>query len=128
MALEILGNHQKWISRPDRLKSPEVDFGVWWKLCPDNAPLVVGEGLVGDVPVTFTNAGMNRRWRVSWIEATGELYAVEQALPKTDRFIVITVIKTREAIDKRMEGWAEGEFGKALLTWFAPEFIAGATT
>jgi len=82
--LEVRRGYHAWLSGdPRRAKSLEVDFGVFWRLGKANWP----------------------QWRVSWIEATGELYAKELA-PDSDRYIVLGQFATREEVEERMAGWA----------------------
>lgn len=88
--------YDKWSAAPYRKRSSEVDFGVWWQL-PTS-------------PYT---------WRVSWIKDTGELYAREQA-PNSDRFVLLGIFPTREAVEDRMAGWAE----KNNLEQFFPKLTA----
>jgi len=84
---EIRMDYREWANVPERKKSPEVDFGVHWYLS--------GSG-----------PGLGWTWRVSWIQDTGELYGVEQS-PSHDKFVVLGVFKTREEVERAMEGWAE---------------------
>jgi len=94
--LQVRTGYQAWISDPRRARSPEVDFGVWWRLGKQNWP----------------------QWRVSWIEATGELYARELELD-SDRYIILGTFATLEEVQARMAGWAEAELGlKDLNEWF----------
>ena len=80
---EVVKGYDEWSGLPCRERSPEVDFGVWWR-----------------VP------GSPYTWRVSWIQDTGELYARE-LVPDSDRFILLGAFPTREAVEARMAGWAE---------------------
>ncbi len=41
-------------------------------------------------------------WRVSWIETTGELYAIHLGF---DEFFVIAVADTQQQADDLMRGW-----------------------
>lgn len=105
MPLRIRDDYQEWINEPKRKHSPEIDWGVWWRL---------------SLPPQTVDAGFNQRWRVSWIDGTGELYAKE-LYPGSEKFILIGVYPTREAVEARMEGWAEGG-PEALTEFFAQEF------
>lgn len=68
-----------------RRHSPEVDYGVWWTLPGQRWPY----------------------WRVSWVEATGEVYAVAQ-LPSGDGTTVAHAgFATQEAAETALQGWAE---------------------
>lgn len=64
-----------------RERSPELDFGVWWR---DgyNHPL----------------------YRVSWLEATGEIYAIDQS---ENRVEILGRARTRGDIEQKLEGWAK---------------------
>ena len=106
-------DYAQWITKPIRVKSPEVDFGVWWKLTPGDQPI---EGIQAFGGILL-NAGLNARWRVSWIQDTGELYAKELS-PDSERMIVLGHYPTREAVEAKMSGWAEGG-AKALTEFFA---------
>lgn len=122
--VEVRYDYRTWIRTPARARSPEVDFGVWWKLLP-----VEGSSALASIPygsgAIVLNASFNRRWRVSWIEDTGELYAKQQTIPKSDIMIVLGHFPTREAVEQRMEGWADSRVGQVLLTFFAAEFMEG---
>ncbi|MFQ5858409.1 MAG: hypothetical protein ACE5LU_22640 [Anaerolineae bacterium] len=92
--LKIRTGYEEWINDPARRRSPELDFGVWWKVHGRDFP----------------------RWRVSWIDDTGELYARELG---TDRFIILGIYETEEKVERRMDGWASGQFGgKDLADFF----------
>lgn len=76
-----------WIGGPAR--SPEVDYGCWWTLDAHRG---------------------HPRWRVSFIMDTGEVYAVEMAGHRPDRFIILgRLTGGRAAMERAMRGWAEGE-------------------
>lgn len=66
-----------------RQKSRELDFGVWWRKSYEYPP-----------------------YRVTWVEATGEVIAVKQA-NHTDLYEVLGVVKTEEEVERKLEGWAE---------------------
>lgn len=82
---EILPEYRAWIKQDkQRSTSKQVDFGYFW-----------------------TQSGSEReypRWRVSWIEATGELYACQAA---KDRFILLGEIPDRARLDELLYDWAE---------------------
>ena len=90
---EVREGYFAWIWEPERARSGEVDFGCWWMLAPDRP---------------FP------RWGVSWIEATGELYARDLG---TDRYIVLGQHGSREEVEEAMSGWAGGAV-KSLSEWF----------
>jgi hypothetical protein len=69
-----------------RKRSPEVDFGVMWQ--------------DGFTPWP--------RYRVSWVEATGEFYAIKQTLG-TATVELLGVRVGRDAADAALDGWAEVE-------------------
>ncbi len=81
----ILKNYKEWIEKPQRKFSGELDFGVHWEMA------------------------MKRKgfptWRVSWIEKTGELYAVR--LDTLDEFFILGKYPTREEVENAMSGWAD---------------------
>ena len=119
-----IDGYQEWINEPTRARSPELDFGVWWMLYPDDAPATPLVFVQGCETVTMYSAEAAGRWRVSWIDATGELYAKHLA---TDAMIVLGHYPTREAVEERMEGWAEGG-AKALTVFFLEELLADEPT
>jgi hypothetical protein len=84
--LTIQKDYKQWIGIPKRARSGEVDYGVWWTLA----------GSEREFP----------RWRVSWIENTGELYACQTA---KDKLIVLGVILERQAVGQVLEGWSNSE-------------------
>jgi hypothetical protein len=88
MTIHITSGYSTWIRQPLREKSGEVNFGAWWEL----------EGA---------------RWRVSWIEATGELYAAEVGV--TDRFVVLGRFENKKDINQKMQHWFEGGNLDALI-------------
>lgn len=63
-----------------RKRSRELDFGVWWR-----------DGR--NYPV----------YRVTWVEATGEVYAIDQ---HEDRIEILGKVQTEAAIEKVMDGWS----------------------
>jgi len=84
-------NYPAFRDDPERKRSPEVDFGSHWYELREGEPLLWPT------------------WRISWIQRTGELYAVEQ-IPESDspgrRYFVVGVFRTREEVERFMEGWA----------------------
>ncbi len=78
--------YQDWSNTPARLRSGELDFGCHWRL----------------------NSQAFPTWRVSWIEETGELYALELAgIGLEDRFIVIGRFPDEEDVELAMNSWAD---------------------
>ena len=118
--MQIRDGYQIWISEPTRARSPELDFGVWWTLYPDDPPATPQLATLGGELVAILSAEAAGRWRVSWIDDTGELYAKHLA---SDAMIVLGHFPTREAVEERMEGWAEGG-AKALTVFFLEELLA----
>jgi hypothetical protein len=89
-----------YAQEPRRKASGEVDFGVMW----------------GDWP----------HRRVSWIKATGEVYAVRQNR-ELDGVEVLGVVGTREELEARLHGWPEHIHIDAGLGWIR-ERLEGAST
>lgn len=83
--MDITRNYKEFIHEPTREKSPEVDFGAWWS---DRI------GPKGERLGPF--------WRVSWIEATGELYAVSMGT----KLVILGIFPTRAEVEQAMGGWA----------------------
>lgn len=69
-----------------RMHSPEIDFGVMWRM--------------GHVRAS------EPCWRVSWVEATGEVYATNQRRGTHASLIVLGRVTGRESIEAALEGWA----------------------
>lgn len=84
--------------REDRERSPELDFGVWW-----------WEGA----------APWGSQWRVSFVDATGELYAVESGggSPAERRLRILGRFRDRLHVELVLDGWAEVCGGPASLRW-----------
>jgi hypothetical protein len=69
------------------------------------APLSRG-GTEADFGCHWTEPGQSfPRWRVSWVERTGELYAVRTA--GRPFLIVYAVIPDRAQVDRVLAGWAD---------------------
>lgn len=79
----IHGGFQAWKNAPERRRSPEVDFGVWW---------------------TRRDGLAEPTWRISWIEQTGELYAVRNDA-RLDAHIMIGVFRERIDVEDALQGW-----------------------
>lgn len=85
----LRADYHSWAEDAERKASPEVDFGANWRLRSTSWPV----------------------WRVSWIEATGELYAVELLPSPTDRrFLVLGEIHGRRAVETALTGWTEIDY------------------
>jgi hypothetical protein len=91
-----------------RRRSPEVDYGMHW-----SDPLLPGE-LPG------------RRWRVSWIEKTGELYAVAHLRDGQGSCPVrlYGVVMTRADAEDIMRGWEHQCPRQGGLSWIEQRFAA----
>jgi hypothetical protein len=86
---------------PRRERSGELDYGVQWTERMQIFP----------------------RWRVSWVEATGEFYAYNELNNDDGRLVVIGIAATREDAERVMEGWDE-ECGKSgSLNWIAHQLL-----
>jgi hypothetical protein len=81
-----------------RRYSPELDFGVHWTDLP----------LPGEIPAALP------RWRVSWIEHTGEVYAARDAGGPVR---VYGRIHGRNQIEVALDGWARHCGGRGSLWW-----------
>lgn len=65
----------------ERKRSPELDFGVWWR------------------------KGTNYpTYRVSWVENTGEVYAVNL---QNDDVDILGKVEGRDQVEAALEGWPE---------------------
>ena len=89
--IEMLRGFQKFIHAPKRERSGEHDFGSHWKWRTGNTPLHL-------LPSA----------RISWIEDTGELYAVifDFNLSEPDRYILIGIYPKEEQVEFAMRDWA----------------------
>jgi hypothetical protein len=85
-----------YASDPQRAHSPEVGYGSLWR---EFAP----------VPT----------YRVEWLPATGELYAVELSEPDEakDPVEVLGVLWSRPQVEACLAGWAERCGGQRSLLW-----------
>jgi hypothetical protein len=116
----IQTGYQHWIQNPVRAQSSSSDFGSWWALFPSDAPAIPSYTLVEDKAAAVYSAAIAGRWRVSWIDDTGELYA-KHLLPNSDQFILLGHYHTEGQVEKRMEGWADKHH--ALVDFFPHLFI-----
>lgn len=87
---KISAGFDAWLRAKDRAESKKIEFGKWWRL----------------------DASY---WRVAWIEATNELYAVE--LGATDRYVLLTRLDKKE-VNEFMKKWFDGDNLEALLHRF----------
>jgi len=89
-ALHISNSFQNWVIKDHRrLVSREIDFGVNW---------------------TLTGKERWPHWRVSWIEETGELYAVEMTEStgaNKRRFVALATIPSLEEVELALTNWAD---------------------
>lgn len=83
--------HEFYDEDPRRRSSPEVDFGVMWI---DSAPYP--------------------KHRVSWIEATGEVYAMNLTTSEID---LIGTLPTRGDVEAALDGWEHGPLNDKYLHW-----------
>jgi hypothetical protein len=108
---EIKTGFQAWIKRRDRDRSGERDFGVQWTI--DETPatrLQVSRSASEPDSVQWTIHSSSRsypHWRCSWIESTGELYAVRLDGDELDAFILIANFPDEEAVELALEGWTD---------------------
>jgi hypothetical protein len=89
-------------SDPQRVVAPEVPYGSLWR---EFAP----------VPT----------YRLAWVPATGELYAMELSEPDEDKdpVEVLGVLWSRPQVEACLAGWSERCGGQRSLLW-AREQIA----
>jgi hypothetical protein len=87
MMAMVTSGYKAWMHHPQRARSEELTFGAWWKM----------DG---------------KRWRVSWIVKTGELYASQL---DADHFILLGHFRDRKAVNQMMREWFEGNNLSALI-------------
>lgn len=90
---EIGPGYAEWMLDVERTQSKKVELGTWWRL-----------------DVTY--------WRVSWIEATGELFAAERK--PSDRYVVLAQLEKKQVSDL-MHNWYDGDNLRALFQRFGHE-------
>ena len=84
-----------------RVRSVEVDFGVWWR------------SSLGEWPT----------WRISWVEDTGELIAVKLEVgPMQPRqggpvHVLATALVELEDAQELLDGWEDVCGGSGSLDW-----------
>jgi hypothetical protein len=79
-----------------RTLSIEHDFGVMWREGTRRRP----------------------RYRVSWIEATGELYALALSEFEHQRKVeLLGVVDTHEQVEQLLMGWEALSYGESTLEW-----------
>jgi hypothetical protein len=86
-----------------RYLSREVDFGVWWT----------------DDGITWPH------WRVSWVQATGELYAIRQ-VGSGGRGLEIRILgveRDEQELERRLEGWPEACGPPDGLQWITARLV-----
>lgn len=88
--------YEEFMADPVRKRSREVDYGVHWY---------------------HLERPWGYPWRISWIEATGELYAVELSngdplAPEDYKrgFVILGKYATQEEVEAALKGWADGPF------------------
>jgi hypothetical protein len=92
-----------------RYLSREVDFGVWW--------------LEGDRAFP--------RYRVTWVEATGEIYAFRQAVfpgEEDGEIRILGVCRDEAELERRLEGWPDRCGEPHGLTWVAGRLVREAVS
>jgi hypothetical protein len=87
---KIAFGYAQWAQEAARAASKTIEFGNWWRL-----------------DVTY--------WRVSWIEDTGELYAVERK--PSDRYVVLACLDKKQ-VTEFMKKWFDGDNLRALFGRF----------
>jgi hypothetical protein len=87
---KICAGFPVWLRAKDRTESKKIEFGKWWRLG-------------------------TSYWRVAWIEATNELYAVE--LGETGRYVLLTRLDKKE-VNEFMKKWFDGDNLEALFHRF----------
>lgn len=88
------GIEEFYVNNEDRRQSLEVDFGVQWLVHKDR---------------TLT-------WRVSWLEATGEVVAFNQRR-RGGLVELLGVVHSREEIEAVLDGWEEACGSESSLRW-----------
>jgi hypothetical protein len=97
--------------------SGELDFGVWWFDARDRCP-----------------------WRVSWVEQTGDLYAIRLApaemISTTEGVVilggnesgplrVLAVVEDEEELERRLRGWPDAIGSPGSLEWVVRKVTNG---
>jgi hypothetical protein len=95
MAGRIATGYTVWSRDSQRAASKKLEFGNWWRL-----------------DATF--------WQVTWLEATGELYAVEGK--PSDRYIVLCRLEKKEVIQV-MKNWFDGNELGGLFRRFEVDLV-----
>ncbi len=80
IGMGIASGYHAWMDQARRTGSRQVPFGEYWRM-------------------------HDARWRVSWIEDTGELYAADV---RSDRFFVLGHFATRREVTRKMQRWFQG--------------------
>jgi hypothetical protein len=91
-----------YISDERRRRSREVDYGVWWTLPAQDWPY----------------------WRVSWVEATGEFYAVAQLASGDGTTVAHAGFPSEEAAEAALAGW-EDHCHEGGLGWVWARLVNG---
>ncbi len=85
--MSIASGYHTWMHHPRRADSKQVPFGDYWRM-------------------------QGTRWRVSWIERTGELYAADL---QSDRFFILGHYATRHDVTRKMQHWFDGNNLQGLV-------------
>jgi hypothetical protein len=79
-----------------RMLSIEHDFGVMWREGTRKRP----------------------RYRLSWIEATGELYSLALSEFEHQRTVeLLGIVDAREQVEQLLTGWETLPYGESTLDW-----------
>jgi hypothetical protein len=82
--------------RPERRDSPQVEFGIMWREGTRKQP----------------------RYRVAWLEATGELYSLglseHEPLCKVE---LLGQVRNRETLEMALSGWEALPYAETTLEW-----------
>jgi hypothetical protein len=85
-----------------RTLSIEHDFGVMWREGTRKRP----------------------RYRLSWIEATGELYTLALSEFEHQRKVeLLGIVDTREQVEQLLMGWEALPFGESTLDWVRERIV-----
>lgn len=82
---------EEFYSSHERVMSRELDFGVWWR-----------------------DGGTYPNYRITWVEATGEVISVDQ---RSMDYQILGVVDSEEKIEALLKGWANKCGDKDSLDW-----------
>jgi len=98
--MRIFKNVKEFYKNRKRETSGELDFGCWW----------------------ISRIAPGHTFRISWIENTGEFYAID--LMTNEIYLFDITCNTREEAEAHMEGWAEIPAKKRYIEKYFPEIIS----